>query len=350
MTQMTQTFHRLSRHLLIYFAFLLISSAASAETNYQHLSPRQVHIFQTVLQPNGGYITPDLHDEFWSSLPPSVRQQGPDNKTFSSILKRLGTTGILYNREVMLSAQASLLEQRVAKSPKYEQAKEQYLGWALPGQTDGVRAVVATSEKMIEAAAKRTAVDTPNGPIYITEEYIEQILSGLDASLERFEYLSDPSWQPHPIERSFPNAHVRILWDAPFIVQSQVIEAPDGHLVRSVTLSASLSESEWVGVSFQAHGGVFADPSASLRGAATSALANGGVQPGNIAVTTWRGLLSAAGGGSAQTSVGGIHAVVRVVELRTLGGVLVFLAVSGISLPDASKLLDRLARATQLSE
>jgi hypothetical protein len=333
---------------LLAISVVIMLSVPVALADNDRLTARQLEIVQTVLSTDGGYINSSLHEEFWNTLPAEMRKPGSQRDAIRDLLKNFGTAGLRFQRETWLSAKASIAARRPEKTSDFESSKREFLRWAPRGHDAGVRLGGEGSERLILAAARHTAMETPKGPLFITDELVDQVLSGIDASFERFGYLSDPMWQPRPIERLYPDAHIRILWDVPFAAQVLDVEGADGRVSRLIMLTAALSDTETVSIAFQALDGNFANPSASLRRVAEAGLSGAGVEVGDVAGLKWRKYRSVQGAGSAQTSVGQIHAAVRVLELKEHKGTLSFLAVTLTSRAEAATLRDSLSKATQI--
>lgn len=336
----------------IAFAILAIclafawSPAHAADTG---LSPRQLEIMQTALAPDG-FVSPQLHAEFWSLAPPEVRRDPKIRDAFVALVDRTLVSGVRFQRESWASMKASIAARRVVKTPGYEDAKRAVLSASsLPQYVGQARTGVANAEGMIKAAADGAPFQTPRGTIYITPEMVDQVLNGLEGSVARFRILTTPEWAPQVRENRYPEAHVAILSAVPFAVERKTITVENGRSGNTVMLNNTVSETEFVGVHYTHHGAVFADPKGAVIRIAKGGIAGAGAHPiSAIMGDTWRGLNSAKGSGKADTSEGTVFVSVRAVELRKYLGSLSLVAVSTKSKVDADMLLENLERSLQI--
>jgi len=332
---------QLGRRTLCAITVVVSLAVSAAHAIASDLSPRQLEIIRTVLGADG-YVSPQLHAEFWSQMPAEVRR---DPKFARALHYIIDNTGVPFQRETWASTKASLSARRVVKTPDYESARKSVLN--APPLPEIERAV-NNAEAMIRAAAEGTPFQTPRGPLYVTQELVDQVLSGLDGSIARFRLLAAPEWAPEVTETRYPEARVTILSEVPFALKRETLTADNRGPVTVITLSNRLSEVDRLGVSY-AHGSPLADPRGAVIGAAKGGIRSTGAEPiSPILASQWRGHVSATGAGKADTSEGALFVSMRTVELRQQAGLLSLFALSGKSKLDADALLDNLERALQV--
>jgi hypothetical protein len=312
------------------------------------LSPRQSEIIRTVLGVEG-FITKDLHEEFWSTLPSTVRKNTKERRDFLRSMDSLIAVGVLFQRESWASIKASLEARQVSKSPGYAEAKEKALyGVTNPGFRKQAKKGVANAEAMIRAAASGKPFQTPNGPMFITDEMVDEVLAGLDGSIARFKRLANPKWRQTAALHRYPDAHVSIISETPFTSESKLLTAENGKEVEVTILTNRLNKTDLVFVTFSNLNATWAYPTKAVTRVARRALQNAGVSPSNVYSSEWRNNLSASGNGKGKTADGYIYVSTRVVEMRELGGFITFIAVTESSNVDADTLRLNLERSSQL--
>ncbi len=311
-------------------------------------TPRQLEIVGTV-QNAGGYITEELHTEFWSLMlePPSEDPAVWDEVL--PIFDRYIAESIGFQREAWTSMKLSLAAGRVVKSPGYDAAKEKVLiKTVIPGYAENVLRVVRNAEAKIQAAADGKPFTSPQGPMYVTDELVDQMLPRLDAAAARLRRLVDPVWQSEVREYYYPEAHVAILSDGEFILEKAAYTAANGRLLREVLLSSRLNETDIVTVTYLDFNGPWATPAESAIGTVERTVTAMGALSSPVVLSNWRGRVSAVGSGVARVADGELHISVRVVELGGEGGSLTFTAVTWTSVLDANLLRETLEQSTQL--
>ena len=186
-----------------------LENAAQAD----ELSPRQNEIIRTTMAADG-WLTEDMHKEFWAQVPPSVRSNSETIKFLTQVIGE----GINFHRETWESVMMSLQAGRVIKSPGYEAAKADILASPTAELLREQNAAgINSAERLISAAANKVArLVTPKGTLYITDELVAQTIAGLDASICRMKQLVNPSWAPKIEETRYADVYVRIFPDRPF--------------------------------------------------------------------------------------------------------------------------------------
>jgi hypothetical protein len=333
----------LKQALFVWLVLLAQDTAAQED-----LTPRQMEIIETVVSVEG-FITKEIHGEFWSSLPSAIRKDADTRAAFVRFIDKSIAAGVRFQRESWSSMKLSLETGRVMKSPSYAIAKKSVLNASsLPQYKRQSQQAVSNAEAMINAAANRKPFQTPRGPMYITPELVNQVLASLDGSVARFRRLTNPDWEETVTEHRYPEAHVAILSQMPFALERQEVTAENGRMVEMVTLTNRLNETDFVAVSFYAYGGTWADPEGAAIRTLEATLKGTGATPSVVYSSMWRKRLSASGNGAAQTSEGSVYASARVVEMREHGGALLFIAVTETSKIYADTLRQGLELSTQV--
>ena len=139
-----------------------------------------------------------------------------------------------------------------------------------------------------------------------------------------------------------------IISQVPFAIEREELTVENGRKVKLITLTNRLNQSDFLGITFSEHGGAWADPDGAVIRTVKATLKGMSASPSVVSSSEWRNRLSASGNGEAVTSVGTVYASTRVVEMRELGGALVFIAVTETSKIEADLLREGLERSTQL--
>ena len=157
------------------------------------LTARQREIIQAVMSADG-FITEEMHADFWASAPAQVREDEETRSAFVRLIDRSIASGVRFQRESWASMKSSLEAHRVVKTPGYEAAKKAALNSSpQPQFRQQALMAVKNAEKMIEAAAEGRTFHTSRGPMYITPELVDRVLAALGGSVTRFRRLA-PSW------------------------------------------------------------------------------------------------------------------------------------------------------------
>ena len=184
-----------------------------------------------------------------------------------------------FQRETWASIDASLKAARIVKTDGYESAKRAVLeSQVLSAARTQVERSVADAEGVIKAAATNAPFQSPQGPLYVTQELVDQVLAGTDGSLSRFRQLMNPQWKPKVEEHHYPEANVKILSDTLFSVEKKRITLENGRTVQLVSLAKRIGEHDFVAISFIETGGRWADPAGSSIRTARSALSSTGCE------------------------------------------------------------------------
>ena len=153
------------------------AGAASALAEPQRaLSTRQLEIQRNVASVDG-YIDKALHDEFWSLMPPIMRNSPSAQRVLERMFLELGQAGRDFQEQTWLSARESLNAQRIVRTEAYLRAKEAALkASSNPSYQSSVRKSTNSGERILLAAASGTALDLPNGRTFVLRDLIDHIL------------------------------------------------------------------------------------------------------------------------------------------------------------------------------
>lgn len=318
------------------------------------LTERQLEIIRIVRNAEG-YITKELHKEFWDSLPADAKTPEAQRilrPTFEAIIgpaQRLG-------RETWESARLSLRAGRPMRTKGLGAAIEATLSASdEPGFRSGATKSTDSVDRILAAAAYRTPLQTPAGPVFINEDMIETTLAGIEAGTRRMEILVNPVWDVPLKQYRYPKAHVSVLAPWPFAIEQGDLTAPNGVQGTMYTLTTILSDKRMQFISFgdfsAGHKGQqlsWPDPQGTaIRNvkATLDAIGAAGRPPYG---TSWREHIAATGSGMIEDADGKMYVTVRNVFLPEKKGFLSFMAISQISLFDSQTLLDQLEAQTQV--
>lgn len=344
--------HLFVRHRVfpsIVFMIVIWACGCNSSIAADALTRRQTEIMQTALSVDG-YITQKLHSEFWSQAPSQIRNDSKSRAAFLKMMEGPTAGAFVFQRETWGSIKESLSAKRVVKTQGYEAAKNAVLSSSsLPEFQEPMRRSIASAESMIRSAAEGKAVQSPRGTFYITPEMVDQVMSGLDASVRRARILMNPEWKAEANEVIYRPAHVSIISVVPFAMEYQNIRTENGRDAKIVLLKSRLDEGNFVGVAFAYYGVAWSDPEGAVVRAAKATLSSVGATPIGVPVAgRWRGKRSATAQGRAQFSEGVVYMSARVVELPEHTGALILTSTSDKSKLDADILLDDLEQSMQL--
>ena len=310
-------------------------ASAQAQDAPAELSQRQLEILQAVRAADG-YINEELHDEFWQLFPSFVRAEPEFPRMLADLLGDVSGPRQEFQRQTWLSARGSLEAGQIVRTPAYIASLEALRTASTnPGYRDGVENSIASAERLLIAAATGQPVEVRDDRTFVTEDLIEQVLSGIEASEFRFAKLVSPVWNGSLTQFDYPQAHVSVLAVSPYTLELQEIATPETGAMQMVMLSQARGPAAFVAINFTEVGGRYRDPISSLTSNARAAIEGSGAQGRRPVFANWRGMDSATATGSAPTSEGDIFIAVRVVEVADIPGVLQFVAVSQLSIADA---------------
>lgn len=336
-------------NVFVFLALLLVYFSLFGQSQAQQLNARQNEIIKLTLSADG-WLTEDMHREFWAAVPENMKKDPQFISLLATTIKNVTGAGLKFQLETWESIRISISTKKPTKTQGYEEAKnlllksssiETFQKQALEG--------TITAERFIEAAAFGRPVQLAGGPIYLTQELVEQTLSGIHASFCRFNHLATIKWEPKAQERTYIEGNLRIISLCPLKADYSEIAVDTGKKAKLIQLAESISEHEHIGISFIDIGANWLSPKASVIRTARSSMQAIGIKDGQALVVEWRGRVSSVITGSVKTSEGMIHAAARVVEFREKKAALVFISISSRSLPDALVRRDALELNTQLN-
>lgn len=334
---------------LILMLVMVLAVCHPAQTQ-EYLSARQKEILQEVGRVDG-YVTEKMHAEFWAESPNATFKDEAEKEAFFVFIERLATRGALFKRELWSSVKASMDAGRIVKTPGYEAAKAAALE-ALdgrPGLQKQAMVEIAQNEKLFEAAAKGLPIESAEGPVYLTPEKVDAIRADLDGVVARARKLANPVWKTELVEHSFPEAHVKILWDGVFAREVQNSQSGSGEKIRRVSLSYQVSEFENVRLSYLQLEEGLTNPAEETIAFVRNSLRGAGIDhPTKVSGVLWRGRHSAIGNGMASFSGGKLAASVRVLQLEEYNGILLIIGTTATSVLDAKLLRERLEERLQI--
>lgn len=190
------------------FRIMLLLFAFCISANAQEMSPQIQLIFQQTMSANG-YLTPQMHKEFWTE----IKQMGTPQEV--ELMKKSLTVGVLdaqeYQKELWASAKISYENRRVIKTQRLiEIEKELPINFgkslAFPKNSENYRQAMITykkqtkismenSKRLLYAAAERTSLTSVQGPtMQLDKNMINLVLKNLNASFKRLGNLFNENW------------------------------------------------------------------------------------------------------------------------------------------------------------
>lgn len=333
--------------IIVAVAAANLATPSAAQEVPPELNERQHEILRIVRNADG-YIDEALHAEFWTPIPEEMRDQ------LGALMEEVLSGGIADIRKDFLeqswvAARASLDAGRVVRPASYIEARDALLNaWDNSGYIRSSRESVEQGERLLEAAANGTPLDTADGKVYITLDMIEQVMDSLDASEERFRKLASPTWDDELREYRYPEARVAILSTAPFTQSKDSITLVNGVEMPSVNLSQTQSEDAYLEVMYAPFSFQVSDPVKVVRGAIEGGMEAIGTSANSPAIENWRGMTSSYGSAHAITSDGSFHVTMRAVFLPDKNALLQFIAVSTLSGADALLRIGELESSTMI--
>lgn len=157
------------------------------------LSPRQIEIIQTVLNPNG-YISKELHSEFWGLMPVELKNDKQAVNAMMYFIEKNFVLSTQFTQEGFASMKASIEAGQVVKTPGYDLARDKFYTSVPPQARPKIQKSIDNAEGMITAAAEAKPFQSNRGTIYITLKMVNQVIAGLDDSFSRASRLMNPEW------------------------------------------------------------------------------------------------------------------------------------------------------------
>lgn len=282
-------------------------------------------------------------------FPEFVRKDPRLPTLMNDLLGEVGDARREFQKQTWLSVRESLAAKRVVRTSGYLAAVQAMRGsTANAGFQDGIEKSVLSAERLFAAAATGQPLEMPDGPSFITDDLVDEVLSGIDASEFRDKKLASPVWDGSYVRFDYPAAHVSVLAVTPYSLKRKVIATPETGAREMVMLSQRRGAAAHVFINYTRTEGRYRDPVRSLTSNARAAIEGSGATGRPPVFSKWRGMDSATAAGGAQTSEGDVFVAVRVVEVPAVNGVLQFIAASELSLADAINELGILEETTQI--
>ncbi len=169
---------------IIVIVWLVCMVIVNAQEKYTDviLNEKQQKIIVTVLSVDG-YISEELYNEFWEDIRGTEDEKKMKNEEL--FIPEAHKTQLI----IWQSAKKSLEQKKVYISKELEDVlallkKRNYMGSYNNTMT------------LLNAAAYGGKANFRGSNIYITKEVIDEVLDGLDASVERLKLLFASSWDP----------------------------------------------------------------------------------------------------------------------------------------------------------
>jgi hypothetical protein len=216
-------------------------------------TPRQKEIMRIVMSAEGGYLTKEMHTEFWQ---PVVLQYGKVTASVSARIKAaldesIGmATG--FQRETWASVAASAREKKVVFTPGYAAARqkvESYSNSNLPVEAKAIKQAVESGDRLIRAAASGEPISARGQTFYVKEELAVRVLEGLDGAMARASRLISPDWSENSVrkEHEYQDLGLKLLSDEPF-KRGEDTYIVSGKPIKINSLSRDLNSSEHMGL------------------------------------------------------------------------------------------------------
>lgn len=320
------------------------------------MTPRQKEIMRVVGSADG-YITEELHQEFWSSMPFNGQESDEFKALLEELAKRVFGPSQEFAYETWKSAQLSLRAGRVIRSEGLDPAiKASFAVSSIPSYRRQIEQAAENTDRILNAAADGTPFDGPEGPIFINEDMIAASLAGIEGGIDRLRLLLNPTWEPSLRYYKHPEAHVSVLAAWPFTPSRSTVTLTTGMISDFYKLEQTVSDSQSQLIAFADYSqGIrlsqvdLSNPTVAVLKNIEAGLKGAGAKPLSVSLAEeWRGYVSARGSGSIVNGQEQAFIALRSVYLPEHEGFLVFTAVSLNSLSDAQSLMAVLEERTQV--
>ena len=321
---------------------------AHAQSRAEPFTERQREILRTVRSVDG-YIDEALHKEFWGLFPDSVRDDPTLPTLLNDLLGQVGEAREQFQKETWLSARESLALRKVIKTPGYVAAVRALRSATTNAEfQDGIGKAISSAEGLLTVAAAGQPLQTPEGPVFITEDLVSQVLSGIEASEFRGKKLFSPVWDGRYVRFDYPDVRVSVLAVTPYTLEWKDLATPETGSIKMIMLSQRRGAVAWAAISYLQTKGRFENPLRSLTSIARAGIEGSGAAGRPPVFSKWRGMDSTTATGSARTSEGDVFVAIRVIEVPEINGVLQLFVASELSLADAINERGILEETTQI--
>ncbi|GAB3457627.1 hypothetical protein [Insolitispirillum peregrinum] len=338
-----------ARIVLSIFVLVFLFNINSAIADTPALTSRQEEIGRIALDPNG-YITKELHDEFWSFMPEDEMNDPVQRKNLSAEIDAGIGLSVRLRKELWDSVEASLAARRVVKTPGYEQANRAFMAMSdNPVIKQDLARVIAVNEETLKAAATGSPIQIADGLAYITMDTLADARKGQEGSLARVRLLASPDWKPVVREFRYPAAHVAILSIIPYVYQQKSVSEANKPRMTSTLLGNAIDASRSVTITYNEIGLKIKDPKTVMPRIVKEATK--GINAKTIAQTAsekWRGMDSSSAISQAKVSDTSVFIAVTAVNTPHYDGYMVLTAWSELSALDASATLEALKSSIQI--
>ena len=150
-----------------------------------------------------GFINEDIHQEFWKDIKDKVSEK--DLSFFNSTLFLTD----IYMRELWECVLKSSRTGKIIKTEKLKSLLSNFKSHQKMYDT-----LSANTDSILDSAANKKPISRNGNSVYLTEDAIQNIISGMDASIERLQILFKKDWQPTFRERELGNS-AKVLWTLP---------------------------------------------------------------------------------------------------------------------------------------
>ncbi|MBV5279196.1 MAG: hypothetical protein J0647_09245 [Campylobacteraceae bacterium] len=185
--------------MFLFFLFLTFFNAYANEKSDELLR---------VVMNADGYINQKVYDEYWKQFKakPSVAELEKG--------RQISTLAIQNQYHIWSAVKLSVKNKKIINTPGLEKAIN-YM------KELNAHKSIESTEMMLATAANGTPISIKGQKQYITEDTCDQVLLGIDASIERVGMLLSKTWNPVPKER-FITPWMSVISIMPF-VQNEII-------------------------------------------------------------------------------------------------------------------------------
>lgn len=150
-----------------------------------------------------GYINEQLYNDYWKQF-----KVKPSSSELTKI-KRISTVAIQNQYHIWSAAKLSAKNKKIIRTIEFENAIR-YM------KEIGDSKAIENTNMLLDAAAHGTPMEIRGEKLYITEDLCDEIVAGLNASIERVNILLSKSWKPTVKERKL-TSYLSVLSSMPFI-------------------------------------------------------------------------------------------------------------------------------------
>lgn len=150
-----------------------------------------------------GYINEQLYNDYWKQF-----KVKPSSSELTKI-KRISTVAIQNQYHIWSAAKLSAKNKKIIRTTELENAIR-YM------KEIGDSKAIENTNMLLDAAAHGTPMEIRGEKLYITEDLCDEIVAGLNASIERVNILLSKSWKPTVKERKL-TSYLSVLSSTPFI-------------------------------------------------------------------------------------------------------------------------------------